>query len=191
MRRQPGIGPRRDGVLFVVIAAACGSRSSKRRLPTTAERRNAADARLGTGVTARTIKLGVCWPDYSASAFVDRSVDQEAVLGTTSIASTIRWDQRSQIVRPTSRRSARSGTGGTGEPLCTAFTEDDHVFAVVGSMYDFVGRRAGVPHCADHTPLITDSLTQDQIDLQGAACLLLTPDITADRRFKVIMSLVK
>ena len=55
---------------------------------------------------------------------------------------------------------------------CTSFTDDDHVFAVIGSMYDPTGDAQLCIAKQHKTPLITDSLTQEMIDKAppGAAC---------------------
>ncbi|HET9730025.1 MAG TPA: ABC transporter substrate-binding protein, partial [Acidimicrobiia bacterium] len=72
---------------------------------------------------------------------------------------------------------------------CTAFADDDNVFAVLG---DFGDPNGAAPLCMTKTKkrvLLTYELTQDLID-KAPKGLLLTPDILPDRKVKVVMSLL-
>ena len=73
---------------------------------------------------------------------------------------------------------------------CTSLTDDSQVFAVIGTMYDPTGDAQLCLSKQHKTVLITDGLSQEMLD-KAPPGLLLTPGITADRRLKVIMSLLK
>jgi len=73
---------------------------------------------------------------------------------------------------------------------CTSLTEDSHVFAVIGSLYDPAGDARQCFTTQHHTVLITDGVTQAMID-KSPPGLLLTGNITPDRRLNVIMALVR
>ena len=74
--------------------------------------------------------------------------------------------------------------------LCTSFTEDDKVFAVLGVFIDFTGD-AQLCLSRDHQTIhIGHELLQQWIS-QAPPGLLLTPDITAERRTTVLMNLLK
>jgi hypothetical protein len=181
---------------LAIASTACGSGSPKGAPPTSTSTvgsgATAADVPgVGTGVTATTIKLGVSLIDYKCvEAYVDSIyVDQETMWGyfINNINDHGGINGRRIVpdykeICPIQPEAALSA--------CTSFTQDDHVFAVVGSMYDTSGDAQLCITKQNKTPLITDSLTQDIID-KAPPALLLTPDITADRQLKVVMSLVK
>ena len=177
-------------MVLVVIAGACGSSSSK-TAPTTASGGTLPTA-LGTGVTAKTIKLGVAEPDFSCfSAFVDqirtnqKAVFQAYVNGINNAGGI----NGRKVVMDFKEFCPVPGTGVQASTLCTAFTDDDHVFAVVGTLSDFTG---DTQECITDThKTILISYLQDQTWMQKAAGLLLSPDIARERRVNVILSLVK
>jgi len=80
--------------------------------------------------------------------------------------------------------------GNTGElRVCTELTEDTQVFAVVGTFYDPTGATQLCFAKKHHTVVIADSLTQSLVE-SAPGGLLLTPDITSERRLRVIMALM-
>jgi len=186
---------------LVMIAAACGSGTAKGAAPpvTTGGAGSGEQAAttvvtvpgVGTGVTPTEIKLGISLIDYKCiESYVDSIYsDQETMWGyyIKNINDHGGINGRSIVpdfkeLCPVQSAAALSA--------CTSFTEDDHVFAVIGSMYDTSGD-AQLCIAKNHkTPLITDSLTQEMID-KAPPAFLLTPNITADRQLKVVMSLVK
>jgi len=183
-------------IALAIMGAACGSGSVKSAPPSSTSSAGSgvhvADVPgVGPGVTATEIKLGVALIDYKCvEAYVDSIyVDQETMWGyfIKNINDHGGINGRRLVadykeicpIQPAAALAA-----------CTAFTQDDHVFAVVGSMYDTSGDAQLCITKQNNTPLITDSLTQDIIN-QAPPALLLTPDITADRQLKVVMSLVK
>ena len=169
-------------VVLAVLAAACGSGTATgARSPTAAASGAGSTAGsgaevagvpgVGPGVSANRIKLGVALIDYKCvESYVDSIyVDQETMWGyfVKNINDHGGINGRRIVadfkeicpIQPAAALSA-----------CTSFTEDDHVFAVIGSMYDTSGD-AQLCIAKNHkTPLITDSLTQEMIDRAPPRC---------------------
>jgi hypothetical protein len=146
---------------------------------------------LGPGVTATTVKVGVMLIDYSCvKQFVD----------------SIRENQQQTYDIYFDYINKHGGVAGgrkivpvyktycpvtnTGElAACTSFTEDDHVFAMMGTFYDPTGD-AQLCFAKQHdTPIIADELTED-LASKAPGGLMITPDITPERRLRVILSLL-
>ena len=146
---------------------------------------------LGTGVTATEIKLGVILIDYKCiegavdsipinqpqayNAFID-DINAHGGINGRKIVPVFK------TVCPVPFDVAISA--------CTSFTEDDRVFAVIGDMYDPAGDARLCITKQHHTVLISSGVSQEMID-KAPPGLLLSPDITPDRRLNVIMALVK
>ncbi|MGO9877284.1 MAG: ABC transporter substrate-binding protein [Acidimicrobiia bacterium] len=182
-------------VALAMASAACGSGAAKSVPPSVSSGGSGAQVGnvpgVGPGVTATEIKLGVALIDYKCvESYIDSIyVNQEQMWGyfINNINQHGGINGRRIVadykeICPIEPAAALAA--------CTSFTQDDHVFAVVGSMYDTSGDAQLCITQQNKTPLITDSLTQEIID-KAPPALLLTPDITADRQLKVVMSLVK
>ena len=73
---------------------------------------------------------------------------------------------------------------------CTSLTDDEHVFAAIGTFYDPNGN-AQLCFARQHRTIIVGGpLTQALID-RGPPGFMLTTDITSERRLRVIMELLK
>jgi hypothetical protein len=180
-----------------VLLAACGSSGSKKGSSTTAKPPSSGSVStlpqttdLGPGVTADTIKLGVVMVDYSTiKDFVDftRGNQQQAyqvfiddinkhggVLG--------------RKIEPVYQSYTPIGSVGPTK-ACTSLIEDSKVFATVGVLIDFTGA-AQLCFTKQHkSPLLTHELTQRMI-ADATPALLLTDDITAERKTKVQIQLL-
>jgi branched-chain amino acid transport system substrate-binding protein len=182
-------------VVLVLFGAACGSGSTKSAPPsstTAGSGAKSADvAGLGTGVTPTQIKLGISLVDYKCvESYVDSIyVNQEQMWGYYIDNINKHGGINGRQIVPDYKEICPLQPAAALS-ACTSFTEDDHVFAVVGSMYDPSGDAQLCVSAQHKTPLITDSLTQEIIS-KAPPALLLTPDITADRQLKVVMALVK
>jgi len=182
--------------VLVVLAAAC---SSSAKLGTTPESNGAGasttttpkDTSLGTGVGATQIKVGVMMIDFSC---IEKFVD--AVEPEQQRAFQVYFDDI----------NAKGGINGrklvpvfktycpinlaTELTACTSLTDDNHVFAAIGTFYDPSGN-AQLCFAKDHKTIIIGSpLTQSLID-RGPPGFMLTTDITSERRLRVIMALLK
>ncbi|HEY3830680.1 MAG TPA: hypothetical protein VGO03_00135 [Acidimicrobiia bacterium] len=175
--------------------AACGSSSSKNSAASTTTAAAAPSAptvkAYGPGVTATTVKVGVLLIDYSCvKQFVDSIRENEKQTDTQfinyindhgGVAGGKKIVPVFQSVCPVTN---------TGElAACTSFTEDDKVFAVWGTFYDPSGDAQLCFTKQHHTPIIADELTQALAD-QVPGGLIVTPDITPERRLRVILSLL-
>ncbi len=200
MRRR--VGPRSRGVVAMLLAvaliAACGGSSNKTGSSTTAGVATTTtpaapqSKTLGPGVTATTVKLGVLLIDWGCvKQFVDsiRTTEKKTYGIYFDYINSHGGVAGGKKIVPV--YTTYCPINNAGElTACTRLTEDDHVFAVVGTFYDPTGD-AQLCFAKQHdTPIIADSLTQDLVG-KATPGLMVTPDITPDRRLRVIMSLLK
>jgi hypothetical protein len=181
-------------IVLCFVASACASSKSTAGSSgsTTPGATLPHKAGMGAGVTAKQINLGVVLIDFKC--IPDQFVDEE------------RPDQKKAYQAFIDDINAKGGINGrmikpfykTICPLdpnnaltaCTAFADDDNVFAVVGDFGDPTGN---APLCMTKTKqrvLLTYEVTQD-MENKAPPGLLLTPDITPDRKVKVVMALLK
>ena len=73
---------------------------------------------------------------------------------------------------------------------CTSLTDDNKVFAAIGTFYDPNGNAQLCFAKQHHTIIVGSPLTQALID-RGPPGFMLTTDITSERRLRVIMALLK
>ncbi len=183
-------------VATTMLAAACGSGggSSKSASPTTtAPSGKPADTLgVGTGVSATEITLGVSLIDFTCipKSFVDSVyVNQPQAYNAFIDDINEKGGINGRKIKPV-YKSICPLQPAAAVSACTTLTDDTKAFAVIGSMYDPTGDAQLCLTEQHKTVLITDGLSQEMID-KAPPGLLLTPGITADRRLKVIMSLLK
>jgi hypothetical protein len=183
--------------MAVILATAlvllgCGSDddSDSKAPSTTAEPAALTDS--FRGVTATSIKLGFVLIDYAGCLkdFVDFTRgDQQKI--AQAFVDDINADGGigGRKVEPVYKTYCPIGNAKALE-TCTALTEDEKVFAVLGVFIDFSGD-AQLCLTRDHETIhIGHELRKGWID-EAPPGLLLTPDITAERRVNVLMNLVK
>jgi Periplasmic binding protein len=144
----------------------------------------------GQGVTADTIKLGLVQVDYSCiKDFVDFSRgDQRKTYQVFVDDLNKNGGILGRKVEGVFRSFCPVGNAGALS-ACTSFTEDDKVFAVLGVFIDQSGD-AQLCIAKNHkTVEIIHNLSQQWID-QAPPGLLLTPEITPERRLNAILDLV-
>lgn len=149
-----------------------------------------AAAANGQGVTADTIKLGLVQVDYKCiQDFVDfNRGDQEETYKVFVDDLNAKGGINGRKVEPVYRDFCPIGNA-EALSTCTSFTEDDKVFAVVGVFIDQSGD-AQLCIAKNHkTVEIIHNVSQSWID-QAPKGLLLTPNITTDRRLSVILDLL-
>jgi ABC-type branched-subunit amino acid transport system substrate-binding protein len=144
----------------------------------------------GQGVTPDTIKLGLVQVDYNCiKDFVDftrgdQKKTYQVFVDDLNKHGGINGRKVEGVFRdfcPVGNAQALS--------TCTSFTEDDKVFAVVGIFIDQSGD-AQLCIAKNHkTVEIIHNVSQSWID-QAPKGLLLTPNITTDRRLNVILDLL-
>ena len=146
---------------------------------------------VGTGVTDTEIKLGVILIDFKCieSAVDSIYVNQEQAYNAFIDDINEHGGINGRKVVPV-YKTVCPVPFDVAISACTSFTDDDRVFAVIGSMYDPAGDARLCITKQHHTVLISDGVSQEMID-KAPPGLLLSPDITPDRRLNVIMALVK
>jgi ABC-type branched-subunit amino acid transport system substrate-binding protein len=151
---------------------------------------SAASSKLGQGVTADTIKLGLVQVDYSCiKDFVDfnrgdQKKTYQVFVDDLNAHGGILGRKVEAVYRdfcPVGNAQALS--------TCTSFTEDDKVFAVVGVFIDQSGDAQLCIAKNHQTVEVIHNVSQSWID-QAPKGLLLTPNITTDRRLSVILDLL-
>src|SRR4051794_23660755 len=144
----------------------------------------------GQGVTASTIKLGLVQVDYSCiKDFVDfNRGDQEETYKVFVDDLNRQGGINGRKVEPVYRDFCPIGSAAALS-TCTSFTEDDKVFAVVGVFVDQSGDAQLCIAKNHQTVEIIHNVSQAWID-QAPKGLLLTPNITTDRRLSVILDLL-
>jgi hypothetical protein len=146
------------------------------------------------GVTAESIKLGFAVIDYECIApFVDNNHgDQDAAIDAMVNYVNDNGGILGRTIEPVKRVYCPiDPTAPIGSlAACTAFTEDDEVFAVLGVFIDFSGE-AQLCLSRDHeTVHIGHELEQKWID-EAVPGLMMTPDITAEKRTEVLLNLLE
>jgi hypothetical protein len=184
-RRHVGIA---SLVLVAVFLASCSSPAKSSSTTATGGQQSTA---LGVGVTAKTIKVGVSLVDFSCiqqfvnqirvnqnegyNDFIKYVNDHGGVAGRTIVPDY-------QYFCPIQNAQALA--------LCTKFTEDDHVFAVIGNFVDFSGDAQTCLAKNHNTVLITFQLSQAIMN-QSPPGLILLPGPTPERVDTVVLNLMQ
>ena len=147
---------------------------------------------LGHGVSATEIKIGIAIIDYdSIKDFVDfERGDQQktAQIFVDSINKNGGINGR-KIVPFFKTYKPTPGSKPDPLSLCTSWTEDDGVFAVLGVFIDFTGQALLCVTKEHNTIHIGHELEQPWID-ESPPGLLLTPDTTKESAAKVLVNLL-
>jgi hypothetical protein len=176
-------------VVAALVAAGCGSGDDDDdgASPTTG-----GSTELGTGVTADEIKLGIAIIDYTAIAnFVDFARgDQEKTAQIFVDYINENGGVGGRQIVPVFKKYEPI-PGGKPDPLslCTSWTEDEEVFAVLGVFIDFTGDGQLCLTREHETIHIGHELEQPWID-ESPPGLMLTPDTTKDRAAQVLINLL-
>jgi hypothetical protein len=172
-----------------LVAGACGSDGGGGETGgTRAPKGRSASFR---GVTADTIKLGIVIINYDCiKDFVDfNRGDQQKIAQVFVDDINAKGGVGGRRIVPVYKTYCPIGNAEALQ-VCTALTEDEKVFAVLGVFIDFSGD-AQLCLTRDHETIhIGHELKREWID-ESPPGLLLTPDITAERRIEVLMNLVQ
>ncbi len=146
------------------------------------------------GVTAESIKLGFAIIDYECIApFVDNNHgDQDAALDAM-----VEWindndgilGRRIEVVKRVYCPIDPTAPNGS-LAACTAFTEDDEVFAVIGVFIDFSGE-AQLCLSRDHETIHIGHELEARFISEAPPALMLTPGSTAERLTDVLLNLLE
>jgi hypothetical protein len=146
---------------------------------------------LGTGVTAKTVKVGValvnftCIEQYVNMIRTNQSQVYNAFIKYINTHGGI--DGRKVIPDYQSFCPIQSAPALA---LCTQFTEDAHVFMVMGDFIDMTGDSQTCIAKDHHTVLMSFDLTQGEIN-QSPPGLIILPGDTPERTDAVLISLMK
>ncbi len=184
-------------VLAAMVASACGSSSNKSSgggggattTPSTAAPPPESHASQ-QGVTATSIKIGVAMVDFKPiQSFIDfNHGDEQEVTQTFINAINKSGGIAGRTINAVYMKYTPIGSQGPTQ-ACTAFTEDDRVFAVLGNIEDPTGASQQCVTKQHHTVMLGHDLTETETN--AAPGLMLTPDITAERRLNVLLSVLK
>ncbi len=197
LRRVPGLRVRSATALLVcvvVVALAACSSSDKKGSPSTttkAQSSGSAATKLGVGVTPTSVKVGVALVDFNCvKNFVD----------------SIRENQQQVYQAYIDDINAKGGIAGrkidvvydsycplgSAGPLavCTKLTDDDKVFAVIGSFVDFSGDAQTCVAKQHDRVLMTYNLSQAIMD-KSPPGLIIYPGATNERTVTILLQLLK
>ncbi len=189
------------GAIAALVLAACGSSSkSSGGSPssTTAGSPDGStttvvtDKSLGIGVTATTIKVGVALVDFGPiEQFTDvirQMADQKKIYGIYIDYINAHGGINGRKIVPVYKFYSPLGSAG---PLavCTSLTQDEKVFAVVGTFIDFSGDAQQCIAKQEKRVLMTFNLTQAMIDKVPPG-LMLTPGLIPERSASILIQLL-
>ncbi len=193
-------------LVLALVAAACGSSSTKATNPkggggtttsagaTSTTGNNIVSKTLGTGVTANSIKIGISLIDFKCIAqFIDFTrPDQETGYRTYINDINKKGGINGRMIVPVFKTECPiTATSDLQVQICTGFTEDEKVFAVLGNISD-AAQDDAIHTCITkkhHTPLITYNVTQSMIN-DGPPGLLVFPGTTPERSSGVLFDLL-
>jgi ABC-type branched-subunit amino acid transport system substrate-binding protein len=177
----------------IVTLAACSSSDKKSSASTTtkAQSSSSGSTKPGVGVTPTEIKLGVALVDFECvKNFVDQiRVNQDQAYQAYIDDINAKGGIAGRKITPVYDTYCPLGSAG---PLavCTKLTDDDKVFAVMGTFVDFSGDAQTCVAKQHNTVLITYNLSQAVMD-KSPPGLMLYPGATNERTVKILLQLLK
>ena len=179
------------GVLVLALGlAACGSGVNKATVSSTTVGTPTKSAPLGVGVTASSIKVGVSLLDYACVQAFTNSLrfGQPAIYQTFFDYVNHHGGVAGRKIVPVYKLFCPIGNA-TALASCTAFTEDDQVFAVMGTLYDPSGDAQTCVARQHHRVLLTFDLTQAIID-KSPPGLIVNAGSNPERLVRVLLELL-
>ncbi|MCU1463159.1 MAG: hypothetical protein JWO37_3234 [Acidimicrobiales bacterium] len=181
-------------LMVALVLAACSSSKPKSTATGTSTPGSTAAPALTAsfrGVTADSIKIGIVIIDYNTiKDFVDFTRgDQQKIAQSFVDDINAKGGVLGRKIVPVYKTYKPIGNQDT-LAICTSLTQDEKVFAVLGVFIDPSGD-SQLCLTRDHQTIhIGHELKQEWI-AQAPGGLLLTPDISAERRAQVVFSLLK
>src|SRR3954471_10631429 len=161
-------------MLLALVGAACGSSSKGASPPasngaTTTTGPAVVSKTLGTGVTADSIKLGISLIDFKCiQQFIDFTRPNQQAIYQAFVDDVNKKGgiNGRKIVPDFNTECPLTPTSDLLVQVCTHFTDDDKVFAVVGNLSDSAESSAmHVCIAKQHkTPVVTFQVTQAMFD---------------------------
>jgi len=198
-RKEAGMRVRRHWAIASVavvamLFAACGSSSKTPASPTNSsgpDNTYKPSTVAGPGVSATEIKVGISLVDFDCikqfvdSIRTDQDKNYQAYIDEVNDNGGIEGRKIVPVFHtfcPIGNAQALS--------LCTKFTEDDKVFAVLGNFVDFSGDAQTCLAKQHKTPLMTFQLSQAIMD-ESPPGLIIEPGVTPERVDTVLIDLMK
>src|SRR5580765_6814603 len=183
---------------IAMVLSACGSGTSTAKpgdsstTPTTSGTTAVVVKTLGKGVTATTVKLGIGLIDYDSIKDVPdlaeiRLHQQEIYQGFIDYINEHGGVAGRKIV-PVYKKYIPVTSTDTLK-ACTAFADDDNVFAVSGTFYDPAGESQLCVTKQHQRVLLTFDVDQSMID-KAPPGLLITPASTPQRAVRILVELL-
>jgi hypothetical protein len=183
--------------------AACGSSGKKAAAPTTTSTTGGVSGSTATsspsapltasfrGVTATSVKVGIVTIDYTCiKQFVDYNFGNQPAIDQVFIDDlNAHGGILGRKIDPVYKSYCPIGNT-QALALCTSYTEDAKVFAVMGLLYDNTGD-ADLCLTRDHQTIYIGHELRQQWISQAPPALMMTPDIDAERRATVLLNLLK
>jgi ABC-type branched-subunit amino acid transport system substrate-binding protein len=184
-------------MVFVITMAACGSSSNNSSSKSTTTLAPGASTTTlpelksyGQGVTSKTVKIGIALVDWSSiQQFINFNHGDEQKIDQVFIDDINKNGGigGKQLIAVYQKYTPIGSAGPT--QVCTTFTEDQKVFAVLGNIEDPSGAGQLCVAKQHKTIMIGHDLTAAEVN--GANGLMSTPDIVAERRLNVLLALLK
>ena len=180
-----------------IVLAACGSSAKSGHTTTTAASPTSTTSSYqpstvaGVGVTDTTVKVGIALVDFSCiQQFVDAiRLNQDKVYQAFIDDINAHGGLAGRQIVPVYRSYCPIGSAGA-LTLCTQFTEDDKVFAVMANFEDFSGDAQSCVAKDHNTVLLTFDLTQAIMN-QSPPGMILFPGTNPERVDAILADLLK
>jgi ABC-type branched-subunit amino acid transport system substrate-binding protein len=185
-------------VAIAVTLAACGSSGKATVSPPAGSTTTTApvvSTAPGVGVTADSIKLGISLIDFKCiQQFIDFTRPNQQAIYQAFIDDVNEKGgiNGRKIVADFNTECPLSSTSDLLVQVCTKFTDDDKVFAVMGNLSD-AAQSAAIHTCIakkHHTPVVTFQVTQDMFK-QVPPGLMIFPGTTPERSSTVLFELLQ
>jgi ABC-type branched-subunit amino acid transport system substrate-binding protein len=191
--------------LVVIIAAmaitlaACGSSSKSTNTggggTSTSTAPHAVSKTLGPGVTANSIKIGISLVDFTCiQQFIDFTRPNQQAIYQDFVNDVNKKGgiNGRKIVPDFHTECPLTSTSDLLVQVCTKFTDDDKVFAVIGNLSD-AAQDSAMHVCIakqHNTPVLTFQVTQDMFN-QIPGGMLVFPGTTPERSSAVLFELAQ
>ena len=184
-------------VALALTLAACGSSGSAKVSPgaSTTTTTPVASTAPGVGVTADSIKIGISLVDFKCiQQFIDFTRPNQQAIYQAFVDDVNKKGgiNGRKLVADFNTECPLSSTSDLLLQVCTKFTDDDKVFAVLGNLSD-AAQDAAIHTCIakkHNTPVMTFQVTQDQFN-QVPPGLMVFPGTTPERSSAVLFELLK
>jgi ABC-type branched-subunit amino acid transport system substrate-binding protein len=183
-----------SAVLVALLFAACGSSSKSPASPTNSTPPGGnytPSTAAGVGITATQIKLGISLVDFNCiKQFVDSiRLNQDKNYSAYINDINKHGGILGRKIVPVFHTFCPIGNA-QALALCTKFSEDDKVFAVLGNFVDFSGDAQTCLAKQHKTPLMTFQLSRAIIG-ESPPGLIIEPGVTPERTDTVLINLMK